>query len=852
MNNKINRLQEILFTFGWDNKAILRVSTQARCIIAQPSGLFTLVAASHIATASHLAWGMGDMHNDDSWIIATDLEHYIAFYQGEAIAEGLFSYEGDKYPLSLLLNKEDTVDSNTVSYINETLLKLINPKVTNQCLKFLNNLRVSIGHRIAEQMFKVKGVDAFSDEGTADIETIAWEITDYILEQKISALVDPKVLLKLTDLLLEHSISDPLISDFARSQFIGPIFARHLGFAYELSLARHLQFRINQHDDSLSNFTDSEFVSRSFYAELVKSTKKRESGVYYTPNDVVHFMSMNTVFPLVKHVNLQLEGASKLAMNEAAPVIFNALKYLENITILDPSVGCGGFLVESLGIISNTYRRVTLAIEKLLSPEVLSELSASNHRKAKLSLKKMSNPFLASIENNLHGLDIDPRARKYCTLNLVSHCFHSSNAKKMIFSQMMAVIEKKVLVANTIIAAAPLTSSMKKNSRIKEPQLTTGKQEGEYNRIEDLFPNVFKRSPKGFSVIIGNPPYHKLSTQERQVALEEGYLSTGTGDIYSLFIEAMITHLNLQRGSCCMIVPLSLAFSKKLTPLRKLLLEKRGISLTVSHYDNIPGTIFNAGKPESTNSNQANSQRATIFNLNFHSGKNQIKSTNLIRWRSSERVNLFRKINYADVTELCDATKGIPKIGNQALVDFISHTKEVGVALGDLIDDKGSSTLFMPNTARYFIPALTHPLARSGEISFPILDETTRLIVAAAINSNVFYWYWRAFGDGFHVTKSLVKSFPIPTAWRGKLKNKVVAAVTALLDAERDCIVAKQNASKVSINVNFNKRPDLAKQLDILYLKAFCEKNLKSLDFSKYKSSSYIGYDYEKEKPINE
>src|SRR5690606_2695286 len=53
-------------------------------------------------------------------------------------------------------------------------------------------------------------------------------------------------------------------------------------------------------------------------------------------------------------------------------------------------------------------------------------------------------------------------------------------------------------------------------------------------------------------------------------------------------------------------------------------------------YDNMPDYLFKAGKPESGNTNKANSQRCTILNLGGPRN-GVVECSALLRWSSSER-----------------------------------------------------------------------------------------------------------------------------------------------------------------------------------------------------------------------
>jgi len=824
--------QELLDTlrcFGWDDYNLLTTFGQKDLSISvQLHEALTITVARHISLAAFMAWGETDLYDNNKWVVATDLRHFIAYYQGDPVIEGTFSnYDSS---LSIILNRGAVGSGAALQFIQSVIQNPIDPEMTNRCLQFINTLRIDLGREVLKQRSTAKGIDSRNEPVLESIDADVWSIIDDILEKKTLSISSRDCLISIDEILRRHSIKSSELINFIESVFIGPVFARHVGFAYELSIAQHLTIRSHNNDELLFNSLADQYIPDLFQLELIKNTVKRDNGVYYTPNDVVQFMTMESVSSSVDVILNQLDCIDILPVDEARSKLLAALKQLKNITILDPSVGCGEFLVESLKIISKGYLKFIQALKKITENNYVNALP---HRQATKALKEISNPYIVTLRYNLYGIDIDPRARRYCVLNLISRSFHASNLCVKNVHELRAVIQQKIVVKDTLSVSAT------NENQIKSP-LLFNQNIATNNYVGDLFPHVFKGKVKGFTIVIGNPPYHKLSSSERQIAAKNGFISTSSGDIYCLFIELVIRLLNKQNGSCCMIVPLSFAFSKKMSKLRELIIEKQQFSMIMSHYDNIPDTIFKAGKPENVNSNQANSQRATIFKISRPVNKKQILSTDLIRWRSSDRSNLFNEIRYADVTGLYDAAIGFPKIGRQQLVDFLLHANKRSLRLGELLDKAGKSNLFIPSTARYFLPAVTHSLARSGEISFSVADETNRLIIAAAINSNIFYWYWRVYGDGFHVTKSLIESFPVPIAWTDNLKSEVIDAIRLLLSSESACTVSKKNASKISVNVNFNKRQDLLETIDNLYLSGLGLSDYESNDFSDYKLTSYV------------
>jgi hypothetical protein len=80
---------------------------------------------------------------------------------------------------------------------------------------------------------------------------------------------------------------------------------------------------------------------------------------------------------------------------------------------------------------------------------------------------------------------------------------------------------------------------------------------------------------------------------------------------------------------------------------------------------------------------EPNSQRTTVLQTSSLPGGRSVRATGLLRWLREERHGLFRHLQYADVTPLC-SSKGIPKIGDQRLVTFYQRLIESPIRVRDL------------------------------------------------------------------------------------------------------------------------------------------------------------------------
>ena len=123
--------------------------------------------------------------------------------------------------------------------------------------------------------------------------------------------------------------------------------------------------------------------------------------------------------------------------------------------------------------------------------------------------------------------------------------------------------------------------------------------------------------------------------------------------------------------------------------------------------------------------------------------------------------------------------------------------------------------LYLPKAIRYFITAIPIDLERPNTIELRVnhdLYHTVHII----LNSNVFYWWWRVYGNGFQVEKKDIMKFPLLP-----IDPKIAEKYSKKLDAAIDeCRVFKHNAGKQIPNINYNYRQDILKEIDALLLES--------------------------------
>lgn len=166
--------------------------------------------------------------------------------------------------------------------------------------------------------------------------------------------------------------------------------------------------------DDQSVDPDPELLGRVF-ENLYQGDERHDSGTYYTPREIVHFMCREALDGYLRDETgvsqrtldtLRLEATG--SRDEAQPVpgvpAAKLVDALETVRVCDPAVGSGAFLLGAIQEIV-TLRRGILFSEQ---PDV-------EHHEL---YQKVSDWKRRTIENSLHGVDVNPEAVEICRLRL--------------------------------------------------------------------------------------------------------------------------------------------------------------------------------------------------------------------------------------------------------------------------------------------------------------------------------------------------------------------------------------------------------------------------------------------------
>jgi len=268
----------------------------------------------------------------------------------------------------------------------------------------------------------------------------------------------------------------------------------------------------------------------------------------------------------------------------------------------------------------------------------------------------------------------------------------------------------------------------------------------------------------GFDVIIGNPPWKEYSAVKKTYKVR-GYTTERGGNLYGLCSERSATMLS-PHGFLSFIVQLPIVSSSRMCSMRDFLIEN-GAFLTTMTCDDRPGKLFDG----------LQHCRSTIFLLQRRSNSEQARlwSSGYRRWATDVRKNLFTSTTYSETPDDQVRQSQFPKLASFLQVsayEKVFRRSNPQLALTTSAHPS-KSFVFYQESAQYWVKAtvgLPH-YSKNGEVGAPahgrylyFKDIRTTRIACAIFNSSLFYTYFIAYSDCFHVSDALATGIPVPPA----------------------------------------------------------------------------------------
>ena len=166
--------------------------------------------------------------------------------------------------------------------------------------------------------------------------------------------------------------------------------------------------------DDQSVDPDPELLGRVF-ENLYQGDERHDTGTYYTPREIVHFMCRETLDGYLRDATgveqsklnaLRQEAVGSRDEYQPLPDIpADALiDALETVRVCDPAVGSGAFLLGAIQEMVALRRGILFSQRRYVEPDELYRTVSEWKRRI--------------IENSLYGVDINPEAVEICRLRL--------------------------------------------------------------------------------------------------------------------------------------------------------------------------------------------------------------------------------------------------------------------------------------------------------------------------------------------------------------------------------------------------------------------------------------------------
>ena len=465
---------------------------------------------------------------------------------------------------------------------------------------------------------------------------------------------------------------------------------------------------------------------------------RKATGAYYTLENVTSYICRNTIIPYLSKDG-QIKSAAELLYEYAKDNKVNQLEQkLENLHILDSACGSGAFLTKAVDVLLDIHYEIYEYNKN-------SGLYQSGEN-TMLDAWTQEDERRKIIENNLFGIDLNPKAVEIAKLSLFFKI--ASKVKKL------PDLTYDIVTGNTIAGS---TLDVGGNS--------------------PKFLKMIKYG--GFDIIIGNPPY----VEDRKLEYPVHAKSTKKcGNTYAYFLEKGVAMLR-PGGRLGYIVPVAGVSTDRMSSMQKYLVDNSS-EIKISNYDDRPGKLFDGLE-------HCRSSIILCVKKKHKDDKCDVYTTGYNRWYSNDIGGLFRNISY--IRNEHKTKSYIPKIGNMMecnIMEKISKEPKLGTYF-DNIGKKNEHKIVYHNAPQYWIRGMDFIpyFARNGQ---QLMSSHNKILfvdsvhiatsITGLLNSSLFYWFFIKTSNCRDLTSFVIEDFPFnPVLSKDELAdmNKAVCKLMA-------------------------------------------------------------------------
>ena len=258
--------------------------------------------------------------------------------------------------------------------------------------------------------------------------------------------------------------------------------------------------------------------------------------------------------------------------------------------------------------------------------------------------------------------------------------------------------------------------------------------------------------------VVGNPPFVEYAKIRNEYAVRN-YKTEACGNLYAYVIE----RARQLGGADChagFILPMAGMSSRRMEELRRLLLDSTSM-LHVSSYagDAHPSILFEGVRLRLS--------IVTYRHIATSNVSNVICNTNFRRWYAAERDVLF------PITTFCQAgpvlsSSVFPKLSGVHAKNVWGRLQTYSSSSPLAVHLETGCEVFYQEAAQYFVKATKRlPYFSKNGVEgapphgrFVICSELQAPALVALLSSTLFYFWYHAISDCYHVSDSVVQTFP--------------------------------------------------------------------------------------------
>lgn len=587
--------------------------------------------------------------------------------------------------------------------------------------------------------------------------------------------------------ILEHSIDqkqsgayytqEDITTYIASSTIVASLFSNVIEFSSTEDNA-HIWRLLQANPD---RYIHSAIQSTAYLVEETEIEYQQRRMHYQRLSTQLHSGIVQSVDDLITY-NLDLEqfAVDVIRNSQSYAFVLTVYTRLTNMLILDPTCGTGAFLFAALMLLHSLYtaciehiqdisgRRRQAAGDRHISPFILQHVNTILEQ---IELHSTSVHFIFStiVTRNLYGVDLMDAAVEVCRLRLLLTVLAHGESNQA--QDYVSAFYLNIRTGNTLVGDIQQHKSSRSFSSMMKQSISISDGSGEDVREawredkpfhwQEEFPMLVERG--GFDVIIGNPPYLEYSKVKRSYALHYRE-EKSCGNLYAAVIERSLALCHPEKSYLGLIVPISICSGERFASLRQTLFHTTS-TLWLANFEIFPCRLF------------ANAfQRVSIVLAARHEpgARATLQVTKTHRWFAEERSHLLQCLLYTKV-ESSASSLTFPKSASlhQEHIVHKMLQKACGTKIATFLHPtKTGHFVYYQEATNYWTKAVCCiPYYRkNGEIMTPshgrflfFEQERTARIVMALMNSSLFYIWFTTYADGFHLSHTLVKAFPIST-----------------------------------------------------------------------------------------